>query len=204
MNNTIENVIVDLSHWNGNVNFTLAKEDGILCVIHKATQGLNYVDPKYLERQKAAQRIGLMWGAYHFGTSANGKDQADHFLNTISAGVLHVLDVERNSQEKDIITPQNAEDFVHRIVEKTGKLPVIYGSPSFLAGFGNKETLTKCPLWISSWGSEVILPAGWTDWVLWQYTNGVQGLEPHTVNGIGSCDRTKFNGTLDALKKFWS
>jgi len=68
----IKNVIVDLSHWNQSVDFKLAKEDGILGVIHKATQGLQYVDPTYEERQKAAEEVNLLWGAYHFGTGKDG------------------------------------------------------------------------------------------------------------------------------------
>ena len=39
------NVIVDLSHHNGNVNLAQAKAPGIVGVIHKATQGTSYVDP---------------------------------------------------------------------------------------------------------------------------------------------------------------
>jgi lysozyme len=73
------NAIVDLSHWNENVDFKLAKEDGTVGIIHKATQGTKYKDPKYAERRKAAEDEGLLWGAYHFGVRGNGTDQADHF-----------------------------------------------------------------------------------------------------------------------------
>jgi lysozyme len=33
------NVVIDISHHDGNVNLAKAKEDGILGVIQKATQG---------------------------------------------------------------------------------------------------------------------------------------------------------------------
>lgn len=65
------NVVVDLSHWDRNVDFKLAKEDGILGVVHKATQGLKYVDSEYIKRKKTAEEEGLMWGAYHFGVGEN-------------------------------------------------------------------------------------------------------------------------------------
>ena len=111
----IKNVIVDLSHWNENVNFKLAKEDGILGVIHKATQGSGYVDPTYAERKKAAEEEGILWGAYHFGVGENGKDQAEHFLETVgdSSRVLLALDIEENSGNN--ITPKQAEDFVNQV-----------------------------------------------------------------------------------------
>lgn len=46
-----ENIIVDLSYQNKNVDFKLVKEDGILGIIHKATEGLKYVDSTYAERR---------------------------------------------------------------------------------------------------------------------------------------------------------
>jgi lysozyme len=39
------NVIIDISHHNGNVNLAKAKEDGILGIIQKATQGQTFNDP---------------------------------------------------------------------------------------------------------------------------------------------------------------
>lgn len=108
------NVVVDLSHWDRNVDCKLAKEDGILGVVHKATQGLKYVDSEYIKRKKTAEEEGLMWGAYHFGVGGNGKDQAEHFLETIgdSSDVLLALDIEENKGGKSI-TPKQAEDFIN-------------------------------------------------------------------------------------------
>jgi len=39
------NVVIDISHHDGNVNLAKAKEDGILGVIQKATQGQTFKDP---------------------------------------------------------------------------------------------------------------------------------------------------------------
>ncbi|WP_395463477.1 glycoside hydrolase family 25 protein [Wolbachia endosymbiont of Cantharis cryptica] len=198
----VENVIVDLSHWEQSVDFKLAKEDGILGIMHKATQGLKYVDPTYEERRKAAEEEGLLWGAYHFAVREEGKDQAEHFLKVVGndSQVLLALDIEEN--RGDNITPKQAEDFVNEIHKITGRLPLVYGSAYFLKDFAT-PTLTKFPLWIARWGESPMLPKGWNDWVLWQYTDGQTGPEPHSVKGIGPCDRNKFNGTLEELKKFW-
>src|SRR6266478_1248793 len=56
------NVVVDLSHHNEKVDFVKMKADGIVAVIHNATQGLTYVDKTYATRQKAASKAGLLWG----------------------------------------------------------------------------------------------------------------------------------------------
>ncbi len=173
------NAVIDLSHWNRNVDFKLAKENGILGVIHKATQGLKYVDSKYEKRRKKAEDLGLLWGAYHFGVRENGIYQADHFLETVgeTKNTTLALDIEENKHGKNIIVKQ-AEEFVQRIEEVTGRLPLIYGSSYFLKDFAT-PILTKCLLWIANWKREVKLPKGWNDWVLWQYTDGKNGLEPH-------------------------
>jgi lysozyme len=38
---------------------------------------------------------------------------------------------------------------------------------------------------------------------MWQYTDGNNGPEPHSVNGVGACDRDKFNGDIDQLLRLW-
>jgi lysozyme len=79
------NVVVDISHHNGNVDLEKAQQAGIVGVIHKGTQGTGMFDNQYgVNRQKAAA-AGLLWGAYHFGTNADGAAQADFFLNKINA-----------------------------------------------------------------------------------------------------------------------
>src|SRR5437588_11713317 len=94
------NVVVDLSHHNGTVNLQKAAGDGILGVIHKATQGLLGADPMYKANRKKATDAGLMWGAYHFGTGSDGVHQAEHFLDIVDPGpdTLLVLDFEDNPQ----------------------------------------------------------------------------------------------------------
>src|ERR1043165_2582768 len=94
----ILNAVVDLSHHNGNVNLKKAKADGILGVIHKASQGQSNVDPDYEENRAKAEDAGLLWGAYHFGTGSDRVMQADHFLNTVDpdGDTLLVLDLEAN------------------------------------------------------------------------------------------------------------
>jgi len=80
------NVVVDLSHHNQTVDLKKAKQDGILGVIHKATEGTNYTDPTYQERRKLAMEAGLMWGAYHFGSGGDGNAQAEYFLKAVDPG----------------------------------------------------------------------------------------------------------------------
>ena len=74
------NVVIDISHHNGaNLNFVQAKQDGIIGIIHKATQGFTFKDKRYEENRTKARDAGLLWGAYHFGVGGDGSDQAYNF-----------------------------------------------------------------------------------------------------------------------------
>lgn len=198
----ISNVVFDLSHRNKNDDLKLAKRNGTVAVIHKATQGIRIIDSCYKTRRIAAKKNGLLWGAYHLGTNASGIAQAHHFLNNVGkvSKTLFVLDLKSNTN--NIMSQKQAEDFVITVRNKTGKFVMIYGSFNTLKKFST-PFLKKNPLWISSYNIAPEIPSGWNKWVLWQYTNGKLGIWPHGITGIGRCNRSKFNGSVRELKQFW-
>jgi lysozyme len=201
------NVVVDISHHNGKVNFVRAAKAGIVGVIHKATQGLRFVDPEYYGNREKALSAGLLWGAYHFGTQAEGTIQADHFLSTVNPDqqTLLVLDYEPNGRWT--MTLEQAKEFVRQVNTITGRYPGLYSGSLIKQQLKNKPVdtvLSNCFLWIAQYGpAPTGIPTSWPTWTLWQYTDGVVGPEPHSVDGIGRCDRDKFNGSLEALRRLW-
>src|SRR5262245_43301751 len=108
-------VVIDLSHYNQVTSFTDIKTAGITGVIHKATEGINWPDPTYPDRKQPALAAGLWWGAYHFGTNADGAAQAQYFLSKVNPGPtdLLALDFEENPQSQ--MTIAQAEAFVTEI-----------------------------------------------------------------------------------------
>jgi len=64
--------IVDLSHHNGVVDLTQARQAGILGIIQKATQSATFVDPTFQTNFDQARNAGLLLGAYHFGAGDDG------------------------------------------------------------------------------------------------------------------------------------
>ena len=201
------NAVVDLSHHNGNVDFAAAKADGIAAVFHKASQGLGYVDPAYASNRARAEAAGLLWGAYHFGTGDDPDAQADHFLAAAGdlAGTLLVLDFEPNTQGASMSLAQ-ARTFVQHVQAKTGKWPGLYSGSLIKQelGAGSDAVLANCWFWLSEYGPAAKVPPCWKSWTFWQYTDGNIGPEPHSVAGIGACDRDQYNGTIDGLRAFWA
>jgi GH25 family lysozyme M1 (1,4-beta-N-acetylmuramidase) len=202
------NAVVDLSHHNTVNDFSHIKEDGIIGIIHKATQGLNFVDDKYATRKDRAIALDLLWGAYHFGIGGNPIGQAEHFLNTVKpdAKTLLAVDFETNP-DGATMTLAEAEQLVDHIHQQTGRWPLLYTSRTFMkdAAPGNPATiLSNCPLWVASYQDAPSIPKQWGDkWTFWQYTNGVNGPEPHRVKGIVRCDRNQFSGTPEELRALW-
>ena len=200
------NAVVDISHHNGTVNLQLAKADGIIGVIHKATQGTTILDPMYQTNRTQAANAGLLWGAYHFGTGTDGTAQAQFFLNTVGTfdNTLLVLDFEQNTGGASMSLAE-ARDFVNEVNQVTGRFPGFYSGSYIKQLLANAKdpVLAQCWLWLPEYGSTAIVPANWPTWTMWQYTDGNVGPQPHSVNGIGNCDRDKFNGTEDQLQALW-
>ena len=202
------NAIVDLSHHNSVESFEEARAEGIIAVVHKATEGSTFVDAKYTERRARAKAAGLLWGAYHFGVRGAVEDQVSHFLSIADPadGDLLVLDFEPNPRE-GTMTLGEAEEFVQALREETDRQPGLYSGQAFLRerlGSNLESPLSDCFLWIARYSAQPPAPPkAFKRFDIWQYTDGSAGLQPHQVTGIGRCDRDKFNGDETELRKLW-
>src|SRR5262245_66435131 len=69
--------VIDISHGVAVSDFGAIRRSGILGLIHKATEGGDWIDQSYSIRPPQAEQAGLLWGAYHFGTRQHsGSGQA--------------------------------------------------------------------------------------------------------------------------------
>lgn len=200
------NVVIDISHHNGDVDLQQAAAAGILGVIQKATQGQGFVDPTFATNRQKAQDAGLLFGAYHFATGGDGVLQAEHFLATVGdvSNILLVLDLEANPVGPDM-SLEDARAFVTHVNAVTGRFPGLY-SGNFIKeklGAGSDPVLSQCWLWLAQYGPTPVVPVNWPTWTMWQYTDGAVGPEPHAVPGIGRCDRDMFNGSEQQLRQLW-
>lgn len=202
------NAVIDISHHNGkSLNFNTAKADGIVGVIHKASQGTTGRDPMYKTNRKKVHDAGLLWGAYHFATGSDGVQQAINFLDAVGdpQGVLMVLDLEPNPTGPSMNLIE-AHAFVTHVHDQTGRWPGLYSGHTIKELLGNNKDplLANCWLWLAQYGPTAVVPANWPTWTMWQYTDGAVGGDPKSVKGIGHCDRDKFNGSEANLRKLWA
>ena len=73
---------IDVSNWQGYINYEEVKRDGIEIVYIKASEGTNYKDPYFDVNYQNAKNNGLKVGFYHFLTAINteeAEEQAKFF-----------------------------------------------------------------------------------------------------------------------------
>lgn len=202
---------VDVSHWQGAINWGSVRGAGIQFAWMKATEGTSYKDPRFNTNYPAAHGAGVIRGAYHFALPdrSNGATQANFFASSGGAWSADnltlpgVLDIEHNpygAQCYGLSTTQMRNwinDFYNTYKSRTGRDVVIYTTASWWNSCtGNWSGMSaKSPLWVAHWttGSPTI-PAGFPTWTVWQYT------DRGSVSGIsGGVDRNKFNGSRARL-----
>lgn len=221
--------VIDISHNVTVTDFALVRRrSNILGVLHKVTEGGDWVDPSYNLRRSQAEAAGLLWGAYHYGTHQySGERQAATFLAAAQPGpaTLMALDFEPNDANwRNTMNLAQAEAFVQAIYQATGRLPLVYTHPSWADGersgragvklrapVGPSSILTRCDLWLADYREEPQVPYAWAQrgWRLWQYAgdeteaDAAYGSVPRAVAGVSHCDRNLFAGDAPALYRFW-
>ena len=204
--------VVDLYHGDSVKSFQQARDAGVLGVIHKATTGGTGRDDAYDDRSKAALEVGLLWGAYHWGTSAPAKTQVENFLSWAKPNdkTLVALDFERTAGNQ--MTLDGAREFLTLIQQRLGRKAVLYGGSLLKEMLGTRKDtfFGGHRLWLAEYGNHPTVQASWDRFWLWQYTDGSKaGPEPKTVPGLpgdskGQLDCDHFVGTAQQLADEWA
>jgi GH25 family lysozyme M1 (1,4-beta-N-acetylmuramidase) len=198
---------VDVSHYQGTINWSSVKAAGIQWAYIKATEGTTYKDPTFSANYLNAYNAGVIRGAYHFAQpgSSSGASQATYFAangGAWSADNLTLpgmLDLEGGCYGLSTSAMQSwILDFYNTYKAKTGRDVVIYTSASWWNSCtgGWSGMSAKSPLDAASWtsASDPTIPTGFPYATMWQYTDS------GSVSGIsGAVDRDKFNGDHSRL-----
>ena len=78
---------IDVSDWQGYIDYSKVKQSGIEIVYIKSSQGSNIKDPYFDINYENAKNNGLKVGFYHFLTAKNveqAKQEAQFFSHVIS------------------------------------------------------------------------------------------------------------------------
>ena len=97
--------VLDISAYQGEVDFAKVKSDGIWGVMLKATEGERYLSPAFDKNYQKATDSGLYVGAYHYlraSTPAEARKEAQFFLQKVAGKKLTLplaVDIEAPEQQ---------------------------------------------------------------------------------------------------------
>ncbi|CUK04010.1 Lysozyme M1 precursor [Shimia thalassica] len=193
---------IDISRWQGDIDWRTAKDSGVSFAFIKATEGGDVADPKFDEHRRGAQRAGVPWGAYHYYYFCRpAEEQARWFIQHVPKGapLPHVLDLEWTPRSKTCTRRpdpreiwREARVFMNMLEAHYGRRPIIYTTVDFWKD-SDIGQLARTEFWLRSVAGNPrkVYPGAY--WTFWQYTG--TGLIP----GIsGEVDINVFRGSPEA------
>lgn len=171
---------IDVSNWQGYIDYAQVKNAGIQIVYIKASQGTTYKDPYFEINYENAKANNLKVGFYHFLTATNiqeAEEQAIFFASVISgkqADCKLVLDYEQFNGVNNELINQIAIAFIKKIKELTEKEVIIYSDLSNVENTFNANVASNGELWIAFYGDYRNLEnvnSSWSNFVGVQYTD---------------------------------
>ncbi len=189
---------IDVSEWQGNINFKKVKDAGIEIVYIRAGQGFSYEDEEFERNYTEAKKYGLKVGVYHYVTARNEEEarmQARFFASLLSNKTIDcklAMDFEYFPGLTKNEINKIALAFLKELEKIYGKDTIVYSNAYNASSTFNKE-VAKYPLWIAQYEVEEPENDGtWKNWEGYQYTSSgrVSGIE-------GNVDRDQY--TKDIL-----
>ena len=187
---------IDVSNWQGYIDYQKVKQSGIEVVYIKASQGSNLKDAYFDINYENAKNNGLKVGFYHFLTAKNTQEaekEAQFFASVISNKTPEcklALDYEVFGGVSVTEINNIATVFLETTKRLTNKEVIIYSDLYNAKTVFSRELADKYPLWVADYTSNENIEkqqTNWKNWTGWQYTD--RGV----VNGIsGYVDRDKY------------
>lgn len=170
---------IDVSRWQGDIDWLQAKRAGVSFAFIKATEGGDVADPKFDLHRKGAKAAGVPWGAYHyFYFCRPAAEQARWFIKHVPKGgeLPHVLDMEWNPKSRTCTrrpsgreVMSEARTFLNILEAHYGRRPMIYTTVDFYRDTGIGR-MRDAEFWLRSVAGHPISVYPGAYWTFWQYT----------------------------------
>lgn len=189
--NAIEGI--DVSEFQGDINFKEVKDYGIEIVYIRSSASHSYVDAKFEENYRNAKANNLKIGFYHYVTARTineAKEQARFFATVIAgkeADCRLAMDFEtfRGLSKEEINSI--ARTFLEELERLTKKELVIYSDAYNAKSTFEQVLFQDYPLWVAEYGVE--RPEA-EDFIGWQYTDEgrIPGIKDYVDRDIFESD----------------
>lgn len=178
---------IDVSKWEGTIDWSLVKSDGVQFAMIRSSYGSSSTDPMFENYYAAAKANGIAVGVYHYSyatTVDQATKEANFFVTKLKGKQFEYpvcLDIEDPSQEGvDKKTLTSIATTYMNILSQAGYYPMVYTDKYWLTSVLDDTMLTSYDHWLAEWGTSITYPGKVG---IWQYTS------TGTVKGInGSVD----------------
>ena len=193
-------IVVDISKWNGNIDFGTMKSSGVKGVMMRAAYATSK-DVKFDYNSQQCEVYGIDYGVYQFATfhynttkdaaMTKAKTQADYLVSILKGKRINgyvCLDLELESNYKLNMTADELTDVTNYycdLIQKAGYKPMIYCSVSWLQN-NLVAGRIHAPFWVAYYndtGSYNFPNTGYGKYMdsidgkitMWQYTDKGNG-----------------------------
>lgn len=149
--------LIDLSKWNGAVNFESVKKAGIGGVIIRTGFGVEnprQIDSRFEEYYKGAKLAGLYVGAYHYSYAKNaaGSAKEAEFMLKILKGKTFELPVYGDFEEQSDISKTECNNIITAFcsrLEAAGAWAGIYSYDTFFRDKLTADKSSRYTAWVA-------------------------------------------------------
>lgn len=195
---------LDVSEYQGNVDWSTVYADGGRWSYVKATEGASYTNPYFSQQYSGSYNAEMVRGAYHFANPSEsaGSTQADYFVNNgggwsaDTQTLPGALDIEYNPSGSECYGYSQSgmvnwiASFLNEYHYRTGRWAAVYSTTDWwttctgnYGGFAAND-----PLWIANYnGTATPMPNGWGTYTMWQWAD----------SGVFPGDQDVFNGDVN-------
>ena len=182
---------IDVSTWNGNIDWNKVKNSGVSYVIIRtgyrgSTQGSLVEDNKFRQNIKGATNAGLKVGVYFFSQAINeveAVEEASMVLSQIKGYKLAYpvfIDVEPSGGRADGLSTSDRTKIVNafcQTIQNNGYRAGIYANKTWFTNKLNTSALSGYKIWLAQYNSSVTYKGRYD---MWQYSdkgkiNGISG-----------------------------
>lgn len=168
---------IDVSEWQGVIDWKKVKSAGYTCAILRAGFGRSAAqkDKTFESNYKNAKAAGVKLGAYWYSYAVDKADavkEANACISVLKGKSLELpvfFDMEENSMTKlgKKVLTQMAKAFCDTVI-KAGYRAGVYSNPNWFTNYLDYKALRKLyPVWLAQWGVD----SPQMDCDIWQYTS---------------------------------
>ncbi len=185
---------IDVSYYQGDINYEDVKNSGIDIVYIRASEGTTYIDPYFKDNYEKAKGNGLKVGFYHYVCARNieeAKNEARFFADVIKGtnpDCKLCMDFESFGNLSNYEINEISKTFLETLEEITNKECIIYSDAYNAKETFSEELAKEYAIWVADYFvNEPESNNKWPYWVGFQYTDRGK------IEGIyDNVDRDKF------------